>query len=367
MRQHITFVGLDTHRKTIAVAVLRPGAREALQWQICNEPAAVRRLIRKLRVLAPVECCYEAGPLGYTLKRQMDAAGVPCMVVAPSLIPVRHGDRIKTDHRDARKLAELLRGGLLTAVHPPTEDEESVRDLCRCREDAQQDLARARHRLNKFLVRRGLFFNEGFAWSQRHRTWLGGLRFERPADQVVFEDYLLAVEQQEARVAALDLRLAEVSGTERYLKPVAALRCFRGIDTLTALSVVAELHDMRRFATAPRLMAYLGLVPSEAAAAGIAGSAASRGAGNRHVRRLLIESSWHYRHKPGVGVNLAKRRRGQPPQIVALADRAQHRLCRRYRRMMAQGKHHNTIVAAIARELSGYLWAVLRMVEPAKA
>lgn len=363
----ITYVGLDVHKRTIAVALRRPGTNEVVEWQAAHEPTAVRRLIRKLKAHAPVACAYEAGPTGYALQRQLEAAEIPCLVAAPSLIPVRCGDRIKTDHRDARKLAELFRAGLLTAVHPPTEDEEAVRDLCRCREDAQLDLVRARHRLGKFLLRRSLSFHDGYLWSQRHRTWMHGLKFARAADQVVFEDYLLAVEQQEARVAALDEHLTAVADQEPFRAPVAHLRCFRGIDTVTAVSLVAELHDVRRFASAPALMAYLGLVPSEHSS----GEHRRRGGitktGNRHVRRLLIETAWHYRHKPAVGVKLAKRRRGQPPGVIARADRAQQRLCKQYRCMVAKGKHHNTIVVAIARMLVGYLWETLRTAQPVEA
>jgi transposase len=367
MSEDSTYVGMDVHRKTIAVSMLRPGSGKAIEWQVVHESAAVGRLIRKLRRERPVRCCYEAGPLGYTLKRQFDRSDLPCMVVAPSLIPVRHGDRIKTDRRDARKLSELLRADLLTEVQPPTESEEAVRDLCRCREDAQLDLARARHRLNKFLVRRGRFFNEGYAWSQRHRTWLHKLQFERDVDRAVFEDYLLVVEQGEARVAALDGQLEDVCQTEPYRDAVGALRCFRGIATVTAVAIVAELHDLRRFATAPRLMAYLGLVPSEYSSGGKRRLGGITRAGNRHVRRLLVETAWHYRHKPAVGVHLRKRRLGQSPEIIALADKAQRRLCRRYRRMVMRKKHHNTIVVAIARELVGYLWEALRTVTPARA
>ena len=246
MQEPTTYVGLDVHKGTISVAMLQPGHQEALEWRIAHEPQALRRLVRKLHSKGVVRCCYEAGPTGYPLKRQLDSAGLPCMVVAPSLIPVRQGDHIKTDHRDARKLAGLLRAGLLTEVHSPSEDEEAVRDLCRCREDAQQDLVRARHRLGKFLLRRGLVFRGGWTWSQRHRTWLNGLKFERTPDRVVFEDYLLAVEQQEARVAALDEQLEAVSQEEPYRTPVAWLRCFRGIATVTAITLVAELHDPRR-------------------------------------------------------------------------------------------------------------------------
>lgn len=360
----ITYVGLDVHKQTIAIALRRPGTGEMVEWQIAHEPTAVRRLIRRLQTHAPVACTYEAGPTGYVLQRQLEAAQIPCLVVAPSLIPVRHGDRIKTDHRDARKLADLLRAGLLTPVQPPTEDEEAVRDLCRCREDAQLDLVRARHRLGKFLLRRGLCFHAGYLWSQRHRTWLHGLQFERPADRVVFEDYLLAAEQHEARVAALDAQLAAAAQQPPYRVPVAHLRCFRGIDTVTALSLVAELHNVARFPTAAGLMAYLGLVPSEYSSGGHRRQGGITKAGNRHLRRLLIETAWHYRHKPAVGVKLAQRRRGQPPGVIARADRAQQRLCLQYRRMVGKGKHHNTIVVAIARMLIGYLWETLRTAQP---
>jgi len=360
----ITYVGLDVHKRTIAAALRDPDTGEFVQWQVAHEPTAVRRLIRRLGEHAPVACVYEAGPTGYALQRQFEAAEIPCLIAAPSLIPVRYGDRIKTDHRDARKLAELLAAGLLTAVHPPTEDQEAVRDLCRCREDAQIDLMRNRHRLSKVLLRRGLGFRDGCLWSKEHRAWLHSLRFERPADQIVFDDYLLAVEQQEARVAALDEQLAAIAEQEPYRTPIAHLRCFRGIDTVTAMCLTAELHDVRRFRSAASLMAYLGLVPSEHSS----GEQRRRGAitktGNRHVRRLLIETSWQYRHKPSVGPRLVKRRRGQPPTVIARSDRAQRRLCRQYRLMVAKGKHHNTIVVAIARMLVGYLWETLREAQP---
>jgi len=355
----ITHLGLDVHKDSISIAMLPADGGPAVQWRITHTPQAVTRLIRKLRAAGPVQCVYEAGPTGYALQRRLTAAGIDCMIAAPSLIPARAGDRIKTDRRDALKLAQLLRAGLLTAVHPPDERQEAVRDLSRCREDAQKDLVRSRHRLGKFLLRRGLIFRDGCNWSQRHRTWLGGLRFERDVDRIVFQDYLLAVEQHEDRVRALDDRLAEVADSDPYREPVARLRCFRGIDTVTAVALVAELHDVRRFRTAPQLMAYLGLVPSERSS----GASSRRGgitrAGNGHVRRLLVEAAWHYRHRPAVGKALRARRRGQPPQVVAHADQAQRDLCRRYSRMTAAGKHHNTIVAATARRLTGYLWQVL--------
>lgn len=360
MRKPSTFVGMDVHKKDIAVAMLIPGHASPLEWRVSNEPTAIRRLGRKLQRegQGPVHCVYEAGPCGYALQRQLQALGLACDVVAPSMIPIRPGERIKTDRRDARKLAELARGGLLTVVHPPTEDEEAVRDLCRGRDDARLDLMRARHRLSKFLLRRGRVFDRR-AWSQAHRWWLGTQTFERTAERVMFEDYLLAVDQAIARRRSLELHLADLSREPRYAEAVGWLRCFHGVDTVTAITVIAELHDFRRFRSPSQLMAYLGLVPREYSS----GPRQQRGrithTGNRHVRRLLIEAAWHYRHKPRVSERLAQRRHNQPEAMIALADRAQLRLCRRYRRMERRGKHPTKIVVAVARELVGYLWAAL--------
>jgi transposase len=368
MGEPITFVGMDVHRQDIAVAMLVSGAGGPVEWRVANEPSAVRRLAKKLQREGggAIHCVYEAGPCGYALQRQLQGLDLACDVVAPSMIPIRPGERIKTDRRDARKLAELARAGLLTVVHPPTEDEEAVRDLCRGRDDARLDLMRARHRLGKFLLRRGRVFGTGTqrAWSQAHRWWLGQQVFERTAERVMFEDYLLAVEQTEARRRSLELHLEDIARQPRYAAAVGGLRCFRGIDTITAITVIAELHDFRRFRSPSQLMAYLGLVPSEYSS----GPRQQRGGithtGNRHVRRLLIEAAWHYRHKPRVGAALAQRRHGQPAAMIALADKAQLRLCRRYRRMEQRGKHPTKIVVAVARELVGYLWAALTPAAP---
>jgi len=305
-------------------------------------------------------CQHEAGPLGYTLQRQLVPLGLECIVVAPALIPVKPGERIKTDRRDARKLAELLKGGLLTEVHPPSPQQEAVRDLCRAREDAKQDLHRSRHRIVKFMLRRGLKWTGGRkAWTQAYRTWLRAIRLEHAADQMVFDDYLLAIDQIESRLANLESQLDAICQAAPYRQPVGWLRCFRGIDTTTAITVVAELHDPRRFQSPRDLMAYLGLVPSEHSS----GSRQRRGsitkAGNGHVRRILIEAAWHYRHRPAVGLKLRQRRHGQPPRVIGIADRAQQRLCRRYRRLTERGKPPNKVVVAVARELVGFLWAVL--------
>jgi transposase len=367
MEQGTTYVGIDAHKKDLFVALLVGTEPTPVTWQLANEPQAVRRLVRKLERDAPgpVRVCYEAGPCGYALHRQMTTPRVSCQVIAPALIPCKPGERIKTNRRDARKLAELFRAGLLTEVPPPTLAQEAVRDLARTREDAREDLQRCRHRLGKLLLRRGLHYH-GSAWTQAHRAWIAGLEWTQPAERVVVEDYLLAVDQLDARVRELDGRLAEVAQTAPYREAVGGLRCFRGIDTLTAILVLAELYDFQRFPSPRALMAYLGLVPGESSS----GETHRRGritrTGNALVRRLLVETAWHYQHRPRVGVALARRRQGQPGRVIAIADKAQQRLCRRFRRLAEHHKPAPKIAVAIARELAGFLWAALQPVPPVR-
>jgi transposase len=357
-----TFVGIDAHKKDLFIAMLVGEEKTPVTWQLANEPSAVRRLVRKLEREAPgpVQVCDEAGPCGYALQRQIATARVSCQVIAPALVPRKPGERIKTNRRDARKLAELLRAGLLTEVRPPTLAEEAVRDLCRARDDAREDLQRARHRLGKLLLRRGLHFPGRKHWTRAHRQWIAGLAWAEGAERAVVDDYLLAIDQVAARLAELDARLAEIAQTEPYRQPVGWLRCFRGIDTLTAMLILAELHDFRRFHTPRALMAYLGLVPSEDST----GEKHRRGRitkmGNALVRRVLIEASWHYQHRAGVGPALAERRKGQPPRVIAIADKAQHRLCCRFRRLTAEHKPAPKGAVAVARELAGFIWAALQ-------
>jgi transposase len=257
-------------------------------------------------------------------------------------------------------LVELFRAGLLTEVHPPTPEDEAVRDLCRAREDAHQDLVRNRHRLSKLLLRQGWTWTGGKkAWSQGHRLWLRSLRFDHRADQLVCDDYLLAIEQLEERLRSLEQQIEQLSQLPPYAVSVAALRCFRGIATLTAMSLVAELHNFMRFESARGLMAFLGLVPSEHSSADSQHRGAITKAGNSHARRLLIEAAWHYRHRPSVA-SLRNRRQGQPAHVIALADKAMHRLYRRFNRLLAKGKPRPKVVVAIARELAGFIWAALR-------
>jgi transposase len=361
VKQVTTYVGIDAHKKDLFIAMLVGTAAVPVSWTVANEPNAVRRLVRKLEREAPgaVQVCYEAGPCGYALQRRMTTPRVSCQVIAPALVPRKPGERVKTNRRDARKLVELLRAGLLTEVRPPTPEEEAVRDLCRARDDARTDLQRCRHRLGKLLLRRGLHYS-GRNWTRAHRQWMDSLIWTHAAERVVVEDYLLAIDQVETRLSELDVRLTAMAQTDPYREPVAWLRCFRGIDTLTAILILAELHDFRRFQAPRALMAYLGLVPGEDST----GEKHRRGritrTGNSVVRRLLVETAWHYQHRPAVGVGLARRRKGQPGRVIAIADKAQQRLCRRFRKLATEHKPAPKIVVAIARELAGFLWAALQ-------
>ena len=361
MKQLTTYVGIDAHKKDLFVAMLIGDDPKPVTWQLANEPNAVRRLARKLEREArgAVRVFYEAGPCGYALHRQLTTSRVRCDVVAPTLIPRKPGERVKTNRRDARKLAELGRAGLLTVVQPPTPEDEAVRDLARARDDAREDLQRCRHRLGKLLLRRGLHY-AGRNWTRAHRQWIDSVPWVHAAERAVVDDYLLAIDHTEARLLELDARLVEIAQTEPYREPVGWLRCFRGIETLTAILILAELHDFRRFASAPALMAYLGLVPGEDSS----GEKHRRGritrTGNALVRRLLVEAAWHYQHRPSVGVALARRRQRQPARVIAIADKAQQRLCRRFRKLAAEHKPAPKVAVAIARELAGFLWAALQ-------
>jgi transposase len=348
--------------RMLQVAMLLPGSDVPVEWQVANEGGAIRRMVKRIQREAKgeVRMCYEAGPCGYALQRTLKELGVDCVVIAPSLIPVKPGDHIKTDKRDARKLVGLFRAGLLTEVHPPTPGEEAVRDLSRCREDAKADMVRARHRLSKMLLRRAIMWEGGKRnWSQDYMRWLRTLKFDHPADKLVFDDYLLAIEHLEERLKGLESALEGAAQQDPYRERVAALRCFQGIDTVTAITVVAELHDFRRFQSPRELMGFLGLVPSEHSSSDSRRLGSITRAGNSHARRVLIESSWHYRHPPHLGATLRKRREGQATAVIAIADKAAQRLHRKYVKLQERGKPMPKVVVAVARELVGFLWAVL--------
>lgn len=360
----IAYVGLDVHKSSISVAMLLPGTKEPVEWQMKNEDEkGLRRLARKVRKEAKgfeIQSCYEAGPCGYAPQRVLRSLDVNCEVVAPTLIPVKPGERIKTDRRDALKLAQHLRSETLTFVEPPSPADEALRDLCRAREDAKDALMRSRHQLGKFLLRSGRQYSRGKTnWTAAHYGWLRELSFDDDNARRTFDSYVLAEQHGKQRVESLDSALAAAAQEEPYAPAVAALRCFRGIDTVTAMVIVAELHGFARFESPRALMAYLGIVPSEQSSGGKRRQGAITKTGNGHVRRVLVEAAWHYRHKPAVGKKLAARREGQPGWVVGVADKAAQRLHKRYWSLLNRGKSPNKCTTAVARELVGFIWAVL--------
>jgi transposase len=359
MEKRTTYVAPDDSKARIIAGILRPGAEEPELRQIPNRPEHVQRLFRRLKRDGNVRACYEAGVSGYDLYRQLTALGIQCDVIAPALTPRRPGQRIKTDRRDAAKLVGLFRAGELTSIHVPAESEEAVRDLVRCRDDIRRDVLRWRHRLLKLLARHGRGWHVGRNWSRAHWTWIRAQRFEQPALQRAFEASLFALEQALARLDELDREVVALAETAPYREPVGWLRCFRGIDTLSALTLIAEMVDFQRFTHPRELMAYLGLVPSEYSSGSTERRGALTKAGNAHARRVLVEAAWHYRHRPTLGAALASRSDGQPRAVVGQAWRAQQRLHRRYRHLVGRGKRTPVAIAAVARELVGFIWAAM--------
>jgi transposase len=360
MQKVITHVGLDVHAERIVIATLVGQAREPEIRDIPNEPKAIRRLFHKLAAESyELRCCYEAGPCGFELHRQLTAMGVACEVVAPSLIPVRAGDRVKTDRRDAQKLARLYRAGELTTITVPSAEQESVRDLVRARDDVRKDLTAARHRLGKFLIRHGRLYSSGRRWTQRFWAWMAKLVFEREGERLTFEHYVAAVQHLVERRAALDRELVRIAAVEPYSAPVKKLACLRGISTLSALALVVEIGDFRRFQSPRQLMAYLGLVPREYSSGGKEKRGGITKTGNGHVRRLFVEAAWSYRHRPALGERIRAAFEGQPAAVVAIARKAQQRLHRRYTRLVSRGKPSQVAVTAVARELCAFTWGLM--------
>jgi len=355
--QNATALGLDVHKLTISAAVLAPGSDVAVVDKISSDLDAVRRLISRFDDPRSLVACYEAGPTGYELARVLRAMGVRCEVVAPSLIPVAPGNRIKTDRRDAKRLALLLRGGQLTAVRVPVVAEEAVRDLCRARADMVIDRTRARHRLRKFLLRHGRVWRGGDNWTMKHHAWMSAQRFDEPALDVTLSHYRATLTAREAAVDAIEAELAVWFEREPFVDAVHKLCAYRGITELGALTLATEVCDWRRFPTAGMFSAFCGLVPSEDSSGEHTWRGGITHAGNTHLRAQLVESAWSYKSKAQVGAVLRRRQEGLDPEVVARAWAAQLRLCGRFRRLDARKSNRKTVVTAIARELAGFVWA----------
>lgn len=362
MSSSIIYVGMDVHKDTITLAVLSAEAKTPRVERIPHELGKLRRMLARVGKAGRIHACYEASGAGYVLHRALREWGYPCDVIAPALIPVRPGDRRKHDKRDAIHLAECYRAGTLTVIHIPTEAEERVRDLVRCRETLQRELVRARHYVVKFLSRRGLVYRVGGAWTRAHEQWLHQLQGggELVAeDALVLGEYVALVAYTRQRRDELDRQIAARALTPPYAAPVARLRCFRGIETHTAMVLATELGDWRRFGSPRALMAYLGLVPSEHSSGPRERRGAITKAGNSRCRHVLLQAAWAYRHPPRTSLLLRRRQEGQPPAVVAHAWKAQHRLHKIYRRLTYR-KRAAIAVVAVARELVGFLWAVLQ-------
>jgi transposase len=367
MEQDITYVGLDVHKDTIAVALAEAGKRGEVReyGQIANTPAAVKAAaVRLTRSGSELRFCYEAGPCGYGIQRQLAALGHGCVVVAPSLIPRRPGDRIKTDRRDAINLAKLHRAGELTPVWVPDQAHEAIRDLVRARLAAVRSLRQARQQLSGFLLRHGHHYHRP-AWTQMHRRWLAGLRFEQPVHHIVLEDCIAAVEAATARRDRLEAHIKAALPDWSLAPVVCALQALRGMALVVAATLIAELGDITRFANPRQLMSYLGLVPSEHSSGGTRRQGGITKAGNGAARRMLIEAAWSYRFPARISRDLLLRQEGLPKAIRDVAWKAQERLCRRYRKLSQAGKLPTVVTAAIARELSGFVWSIAQLVQQA--
>jgi transposase len=360
VKQFSKFVGLDVHKATIAISVADANGGEVRYvGEIANTPEAIEKLVRQLRKGdAHLSFCYEAGPCGYGIYRQLSDLGWDCQVVAPSLIPRKAGERVKTDRRDSLMLARLHRAGALTAVWVPDDAQEGLRDLTRAREDMKHLQRQAKQRLSAFLLRYGKCYSGKSNWTQAHYRWLEQQKFGQPVQQIVFQEYVDTVKALSKRIDGLDTQLERVANESVFWPVIEGLMAPRGVNLLTAMTVVAEIGDLRRFDSAPQLMAYLGLVPSEHSS----GATRSRGAitktGNAHVRRVLVEASWTYRHPARKTAHLQRRAERTSEAVQDIAWKAQKRLCARYRLMEGKGKLKVQACTAVARELTGFIWAI---------
>ena len=358
MENTITYVAMDTHKKQHKVALHYPCQEEIVEFTINNSVRDIRKMVKKITRQAPgeVEFCYEAGVCGFTLKRRIEQLDCRCVVIAPSLVPRKPGERVKTDRRDAKKLLMMHKAGLLTEVHALNEQQEAARELTRLRETAKENLKRIRHQLLKFLSRHGYVYREGYHWTQKHIAWLRAIEFSEPMLTSVFENYFNEMIYCIGRLKALDKEVELLADSEEYKEIVGLLRCFHGIDTLTAVTILTEIFEFGRFESPRHLMSYLGLTPSEDSSGDKQKKGSITKTGNKRVRRLLNEAAWHYRHRYVPSKALKQRRKGQPQWAVEIADAAGRRLSKRHRHLVNNGKMPCKANIAVARELAGFIW-----------
>ncbi len=361
MINYTIFVGLDVHKDSITVAMARSGKQDVESIGIINnDSASVVKMVKRLEEKGgKLSFCYEAGPCGYGLYRQITSLGHSCMVAASSLVPQRPGDQVKNDRRDARKLARHLRNGDLTPVWVPDEDNETLRDLSRARQSAKEDLHRNRQKLLKYLLRQGIRSPQGMRnWGSKYWQWLKSLKLDNPIQQMILSEHIYAIEECDSRVSRFEKEIDAQSQGGPHQKTMAALQGLKGIALITSTTILSEVGDLTRFKNPRQLMAYAGLVPSESSS----GNSIKRGSitktGNSHLRKVIVEAAWHYRHRPTLSIGLKKRQEELPEEIKQISWKAQHRLNLKFRRMVATGKPSQKAVVGVARELLGFIWAV---------
>ena len=367
MKDSAKYVGLDVSKDFIAVAIADEGRDYPRYFgQIPNNEESIRKLFKTLGDEGcRLNVCYEAGPTGYGLYRFLTTLGIECCVIAPSLIPTRAGDRIKTDRRDAIRLAQLYRAGELTPIYIPTDEDEALRDLVRAREVVKEEQLRARHHLAKFLLRHEVKAPPHLKrkWTGIYHKWLNTVKFDNPALEIVFQEYRHTLDEIEQRLERLEKAIHTEAVSSDHAPVIEALKTLRGVKEITAVTLVAEVGSFKRFSSPRDLMGYTGLIPSEYSSGGTRYQGKITKTGNTHIRRVLVESAWSYRHKPNISGDLKKRQQGQDAAVQSIAWKAQTRLHLKYARMSAKGKPHGKIIAAVARELAGFIWAIATSVE----
>ncbi|HET7442978.1 MAG TPA: IS110 family transposase [Terriglobales bacterium] len=359
------YLGLDVHKDSITIAIAEPGPKGEIRLfgTITNDLQAVEKALSRIRKAHPgaqLEVAYEAGPCGFGIARRLKQLKVPCLVAAPSLIPKQPGSPFKTDKRDARTIARLLRAGELTGVYVPEPTDEAIRDLCRARTDAVDDLRRSRHRLKGFLLRHGFRYQGKANWSQPHMRYLRELVLPHPAMKTILEEYLQGIDAAHARVQRIEASMLQLLETWRLKPAVQALMAFRGFQLVASMITVSELGDIHRFEHPRQLMTYLGLVPTESSSGPNQRLGSISRCGNSHQRWLLTECAEHYALPPKISKELSRRQEGQPREVRDLSWKAQTRLHLRFSRLLARRLQRNKAKIAVARELCGFIWALLR-------
>lgn len=357
----IAYAGNDVHQSTITVALFKDYEREEfLVKTLKNEKRIVQKFYLRQKRDYEIHACYEASGCGYIFYRWLKEIGIKCEVIAPSSITQRKGRKIKTDKRDAQSLGKKYRNGELSVVHVPAEKEEAARSLTRLREQMMKQQKQTKQYVLKFLQLRDLVYKDGDNWTQKHWRYLKSLQFDNKTEQLILNTYLQRLEHIKMELQLVNGKINEMAFSEVYADAVGKLRCFRGIDTITAISLITEIIDFKRFGSAREIMAFLGLVPGQNSSGDIKKYLGITKIGNRRVRRLLVESAWHYRHRPAITDSLRERQKGQPQEVISHSWKAQKRLHNKYARLFMRGKKKQQIIVSLARELIGFVWAVMK-------